>query len=80
VFQKGCFNFAQVKFSAEFRIRKFPDASTAKSEFLKELKNDWEKFECELREPSEPGPALASVDPDWKHFCGAPFSGVCRHF
>jgi len=26
------------------------------------------------------GPALASPGPDWMHFCGAPFSGVCRHF
>jgi len=26
------------------------------------------------------GPTLASVRPDWKHFCGAPFSGVCRNF
>jgi len=26
------------------------------------------------------GPALASAGPDWKHFCGAPLSGVCRTF
>ena len=26
------------------------------------------------------GPALESAGPDWKHFCGAPFSGKCRNF
>jgi len=26
------------------------------------------------------GPALASAGPDWKHFCGAPLSDVCRNF
>ena len=26
------------------------------------------------------GPALASAGPDWKHFCGAPLSGLCRNF
>jgi len=25
----------------------------------------------------QPGPALASARPDWKHFCGSPLSGVC---
>jgi len=25
------------------------------------------------------GPALASAGPKWKHFSGAPFSGVCRN-
>jgi len=28
----------------------------------------------------QPGPALASAGPDWKHFCGAPFSGLWRIF
>jgi len=35
---------------------------------------------CRLRNTTQPGPALASAGPDWKHFCGAPFSGVCRNF
>ena len=26
------------------------------------------------------GPVLASAGPDWKHFCGAPLSDVCRNF
>jgi len=26
------------------------------------------------------GPALASAGPDWKHFCGAPVSGVYMNF
>jgi len=26
------------------------------------------------------GPALVSVGPDWKHFCGAPLNGLCRIF
>jgi len=26
------------------------------------------------------GAALAGVGPNWKHFCGALVSGVCRHF
>jgi len=30
--------------------------------------------------PAPTGPALASAGPDWKYFCGAPLSGVCRHF
>jgi len=24
--------------------------------------------------------ALSSAGPDWKYFCGAPLSGVCRDF
>jgi len=27
-----------------------------------------------------PGPVLASAGPDWKLFCRAPLSGVCRNF
>ena len=33
-----------------------------------------------LDPPMRPGPVLASAEPDWKHFCGAPLSGVSRNF
>jgi len=45
VIHAGCFNLAQMKASVELRINKLSDAA-AKSE----LKDDWERFESELRE------------------------------
>jgi len=52
VFQEGCFNFSQTKSFVDFFINEFSDAA-AKSEILKELSLDWEKFWCDLRELSE---------------------------
>jgi len=34
-------------------------------------------FQIQIR--SCPGPALTSAGPDWKPFCGTPFSGMCRN-
>jgi len=50
VFQAGCFNFAQMKASAELYINKLTDAA-AKSE----LEGNCQKFDCESGELRTPG-------------------------
>jgi len=59
--------------SASRRKRKY-NQSFVQYEFMFITENDEQRPVC------VPGPALASAGPDWKHFCGAPLSGVCRNF
>jgi len=42
--------------------------------------NIFSPFVASLKCTPTAGPALASAGPNWKQFCGAPLSGVCRNF
>jgi len=44
------------------------------------IEESQENTERDATKHLEAGPVLASAGADWKHFCGAPLSSVCRSF